>query len=105
MTKLWTNLKSVHFISEQTIGSTSGLLKYVSDEFLGKDDVNHHEISQLLKQIRLSNIGRVIIGHLNVNFFASKIDAIRTIIPGNVDIMPHAQQPILKWMASQILSD
>ena len=29
----------------------------------------------------------MIIGHLNVNFFAMKLDAIKTIIPGNVDIM------------------
>ena len=32
-------------------------------------------------------MNRVIFGHLNVNFFASKVDAIRTIIPDNLDIM------------------
>ena len=37
------------------LGSTSAFLKYVSAEFLGKDDVNHYEVSQLLKQIRLSH--------------------------------------------------
>ena len=35
----------------------------------------------------MKNIDRVIIGHLNVNFFAKKLDAIKTIIPNNVDIM------------------
>ena len=34
------------------LGSTSAFLKYVPAEFLGKDDVNHYEVSQLLKQIR-----------------------------------------------------
>ena len=29
----------------------------------------------------------MIIVHLNVNFFAMKLDAIKRIIPGNVDIM------------------
>ena len=37
--------------------------------------------------MRISNINRVIIGHLNVNVFATKLDDIKTIIPGNVDIM------------------
>ena len=37
--------------------------------------------------MRISNINRVIIGHLNVNFFATKLDDIKTIIPGNLDIM------------------
>ena len=35
----------------------------------------------------MKNIDRVIIGHLNVNFFTKKLDAIKTIIPSNVDIM------------------
>ena len=40
-----------------------------------------------MKQIKIKNINRVMIGHLNVNFFAAKLDAIKIIIPGNVDIM------------------
>ena len=61
--------------------------KYTSNEFLSKNDVNYEEVSGLLKKIRLRNVNRVIIGHLNVNFFAPKHDVIKTIIPGNVDIM------------------
>ena len=61
--------------------------KYVSKEFCDKKDIDHQEVSLLLKKIRIKNINRVIIGHLNVNFFAPKLDAIKTIIPGNVDIM------------------
>ena len=40
-----------------------------------------------MHQIRVKNVNRVIIAHLNVNFMAPKLDAIKTIIPGNVDIM------------------
>ncbi|MCH2403184.1 MAG: hypothetical protein MK216_04090, partial [Candidatus Nitrosopelagicus sp.] len=61
--------------------------KYMSEEFLDKNDIDHQEVSQVIRQIRVKNINRVIIGHLNVNFMAPKLDAIRTIIPGNVDIM------------------
>lgn len=60
---------------------------YISEEFVDKRDVDHHEVSQVLRQLRIRNVNRVIIGHLNVNFFAIKLDAIKTIIPGNVDIM------------------
>ena len=69
------------------VGTTFDFQKYTSETFLGKDDVNYNEVTQVLKKIRLSNVNRVIIGHLNVNFFAPKFDAIKTIIPGNVDIM------------------
>ena len=59
----------------------------MSEEFLDKNDIDYQEVSQVIRQIRVKNINRVIIGHLNVNFMAPKLDAIRTIIPGNVDIM------------------
>ena len=61
--------------------------KYISKEFLDSKDVKHQEVSQDFKQIRISKINRVIIGHLNVNFSATKLDDIKPIIPGNMDIM------------------
>ena len=45
------------------------------------------EVSQVLKQIRIGNVNNVIIGQLNVNLFAKKLDAIKIIILGNVDIV------------------
>ena len=51
-----------------------------------KNNTNDQEVLQVLKQIRVKNIDRVIIGHLNVNFFSKKLVAIKTIIPSNVDI-------------------
>ena len=71
----------------QDLNNTFIFQKYVSGEFVVQKDVNYREVSQVLKKIRLRNIHRVIIGHLNVNFFAVKIDAIKTIIPGNVDVV------------------
>ena len=57
--------------------------KYVSKkDFLHKNNTNDQEVLQVLKQIRVKNIG-----HLNVNFFSKKLDAIKTIIPSDVDIM------------------
>ena len=47
--------------------------------------MNHEEL--ILKKIRVDNLNNVIVGHLNVNSFPSKLDAIKTVIPGNVDIM------------------
>ena len=61
--------------------------KYISGELIDKKDINHQESSQVLKQIKIKNINRVMIGHLNVNLLSAKLDANKIIIPGNVDIM------------------
>ena len=61
--------------------------KYVSGESVDKNVVIYNGVSQGVKKIHLRNVNRVIICHFNVNRFAVKIDAIKTIIPGNVDIM------------------
>ena len=52
-----------------------------------REGVNHQEVSEILKQIRIKNLKNVIIGHLNVNSFAPKLDALKTIISNNMDIM------------------
>ena len=61
--------------------------KYLSDLFIKKEDVNHQDISGILKEIRVKNLNRIIIGHLNVNSLAAKIDSLKVIIPGNIDVM------------------
>ena len=50
------------------------LEQYMSDKFLHKDDTRTKDVQQILKDIRLRNINKIIIGHSNVNFFAHKID-------------------------------
>ena len=74
-------------IEERELDNSFLLHKYISDIFVDKDDIKHQEVSHILKDIRIKNVNRVIIGHLNVNFIAAKLDAIKLIIPGNVDIM------------------
>ena len=37
--------------------------------------------------IRINNINRIIIGHLNVNSSAEKYDSMTRIIPGNINVM------------------
>ena len=87
---IWESENGVESIcsSDEDIIHNGTLLsqKYMSEEFLDKNDIDHQEVSQVIRQIRGKNMNRVIIGHLNINFMAPKLDAIRTIIPGNVDI-------------------
>ena len=61
--------------------------KYLSDNFFKNEDVNDQDVSRILKDIRVTNLNRIIIGHLNVNSFAEKIDSLKVIIPGNIDVM------------------
>ena len=71
-----------------------------------KSDIHHKEVSQVLKGIRTKNINIVIIGHLNVNFFAAKLDAIKTIIPGHVNIVVFGETKLdASYPRAQLLID
>ena len=50
---------------------------------------NNDEIGPLntLKKTRVSNINRLIIGHLNINSLRNKIEAPKSVINGNIDIL------------------
>ena len=74
-------------LGEEKLDSPILCQKYISDTFVHKNDIKHQEVSQVLESIRVKNVNRVIIGHLNVNFIAPKLDAIKLIVPGNIDIM------------------
>ena len=56
----------------QDLNNTFIFQIYVSGEFVVQNDINYREVSQVLKKIRLRNINRVIIGHLNVHFLQLK---------------------------------
>ena len=45
------------------------------------DDVWH-----FLRDLRIKNTNRIVIGSLNINSIPNKFDALKTIIPGNIDI-------------------
>ena len=81
------NVEACNILPTVDLGSTFVHQKYVSEKFVKRNDIYHQEVSQVLKQIRIKNVNKVIIGHLNVNFFAVKLDAIKIIIQDNVDIM------------------
>ena len=54
----------------------------------------NRECMDTLKSIRLSNLHNVVIGHLNVNSFSEKFDSIKTMLPGNIDIMIFSETKI-----------
>ena len=74
------------------LSNTHLFQKYISNEFCN-EYINYQEVSLVLKKIRIENINRVIISHLNVNFFAVKLDSIRT-ISGNMGIMVFTETKI-----------
>ena len=88
------NFDESHFNQNEGLNSKLLFQKYVCKEFCHKEYINHQEVSLILKKIRIENINRVIISHLNVNFFAVKIDSIRTIVSGNIDIMVFSETKI-----------
>ena len=51
------------------------------------EDRGHQDANQIFTGIRLKNFNNIIIAYLNINSFVSKYDALKTIIPNNVDIM------------------
>ena len=59
--------------------------KHHSECFINKEDVNHQDISGVLKEIRVNNLNRI--GHLNVNSLAENSDSLKVIIPVNIDVM------------------
>ena len=61
--------------------------KLLSEEFTPSENISVHDVSEELNKIRLRNVNNVIIGHLNVNSIQGKIDSLRLMIPGNIDIM------------------
>ena len=52
---------------------------------LDKSDIA--DPSKLLKSIKISNVNRLIIGQLNINSLRNKIEALKSIITGNIDIL------------------
>ena len=54
----------------------------------------NHDAPSKLKLLRLRNVGRVIIGYLNINSIRNKFDALRDIIAANIDILMVAETKI-----------
>ena len=48
---------------------------------------NDNNDENTLKKTRVSNINRLIIGHLNINSLRNKIEALKSVINGDIDIL------------------
>ena len=54
----------------------------------------------------MTNLNRIIIGHLNVNSFADKLDSMKLIIPENIDVMVIGESKLNdSYPISQFLRD
>ena len=48
---------------------------------------NDADASEILKSLKVNNVNRLVIGHLNINSIRHKFDSLKHIIGGNVDIL------------------
>ena len=44
------------------------------------------DVLTILRDLRVKNHNKIIVGNVNINSITNKIDALKTIIPGNFDI-------------------
>ena len=52
-----------------------------------KQDVQELSPRDLLKNIKLANANKIVIGHLNINSIRNKFDSFKYLIDGNMDII------------------
>ena len=57
----------------------------INDNILHKNS-RADDIWHILRDLRVKNHNKIIIGNLNINSISNKFDALKTIIPGNIDI-------------------
>ena len=43
--------------------------------------------SEILKKVKLNNVNRLVIGHININSLRNKYEYLKTQIKGNIDIL------------------
>ena len=48
---------------------------------------NESDPLQLLKKLKISNLNRLVIGHLNINSLRNKFESLKLLIKGNIDIL------------------
>ena len=59
----------------------------VSDHEPAEDNANPMTADSILKEIRVKNVNRVIIGTININYLAPKFDQLKEVIGKNIDIL------------------
>ena len=75
-------------IEKNDISSGNNSGEDVENENLNlfQKDPQQDDVLSILKDLRVKNHNRIIIGNLNINSIPNKLDALKTIIPGNIDI-------------------
>ena len=83
---------SIEFSPDHNI--PSGISNDVNNlhlNFNGNENVetetNEIDPSKILKNLKIKNINRLVIGHLNINSIASKFESLKTIVANNIDIL------------------
>ena len=68
--------------------STSGMSSLNNDTPSHISDFeNDAEPIQILKNVKISNINRLVIGNLNINSLRNKFESLKIIVKGNIDIL------------------
>ena len=67
---------------ENQSGSETECQNYLSDTVTDAQDVTN-----ILQDIRIKNVNRLIIGNLNINSIPNKFDQLKAVIPGYIDIL------------------
>ena len=84
---LWNSniLPSLTFLNENY--PTNENLFCVNDGISEDSDRNELDPSNILKNLKLKNVNRLIIGHLNINSISSKIELLKAIVQDYIDIL------------------
>ena len=64
-------------------------------------DSDNQDPSEVIKNIKLSNVNRLVMGQLNVNGLKNKIDPIRLLTEGNIDVLIITESKLDQSFTSQ----
>ena len=73
------NDKILSYIGEINLNASEN-----ADTSLGENEIDP---SKILKNLKIKNINRLIIGHLNINSVVRKFESLKTTIQGNIDVL------------------
>ena len=73
-------------LNELLIGSKNISSGPTSDVVDRDSETVNDNIFKILKDLKIKNHNRIIVANLNINSIRNKFDALKTIIPGNIDI-------------------
>ena len=62
---------------------------------------DNQDTSEVIKNIKLSNVNRLIMGQLNVNGLKNSIDPIRLLAEGNIDVLVITESKLDQSFPSQ----